>query len=133
MIEHLSSAEAFELLSTNPDAVLVDVRTQAEWMFVGVPDLEGIDKQVHTLEWNQYPSGHNALFVRQVVEAVPDKAAPVLLLCRSGARSLAAAEALTEAGYARPINVTAGFEGDLNAENHREGGWKTSGLAWKQG
>jgi len=133
MIEHLSSPEAFELLSSNPDAVLVDVRTQAEWTFVGVPDLDPIDKQPHLLEWNQYPGGHNALFVRQLIEAVPNKSAPILLLCRSGARSLAAAEALTEAGYERPINVTAGFEGDLNSESHREGGWKTSGLPWKQG
>jgi len=133
MIEHLSSTEAFELLSSNPDAVLVDVRTQAEWMFVGVPDLAPIDKEAHLLEWNQYPSGHNTLFVRQLMEAVPDTSAPILLLCRSGARSLAAAEALSEAGYQRPINVSAGFEGDLNAENHREGGWKTNGLPWKQG
>lgn len=123
--------QAWDLLKTDPSAVLIDVRTEAEWNFVGVPDLSPINKSVYLVEWaaGGIP---NPLFVNQAGEAAPDKDAPVLLLCRSGARSAAAMNALADAGWKNPINVVAGFEGDLDEARHRVGGWKFN-LPWIQG
>lgn len=118
-------------------ARLVDVRTQAEWNFVGLPDLGGLASQVHCVEWQSFPTGaQNPDFVRAVeAELGSDRTAPVLLLCRSGARSRAAAIALTRAGFAQAFNVTGGFEGDIDADGHRgrRNGWKAAGLPWRQG
>ncbi len=77
----------------------------------------------------------NQDFIAAVTAAAPDKAAPVLFLCRSGARSRSAAMAATAAGYAKAYNVAEGFEGDLDGEGHRGklNGWKVAGLPWRQG
>ena len=122
---------AWAMLSEHPGAVLVDVRTQAEWNFVGMPDLRSIDKQVRFVEWLSFPAGDvNGAFVEQAGNGL-DKDTPILLLCRSGARSQAAAVALTEAGFTQAVNVAPGFEGDLDGESHRHGGWKDE-LPWVQ-
>jgi rhodanese-related sulfurtransferase len=75
----------------------------------------------------------NPRFVRED-EAKVAKDRPLVLLCRSGKRSLAAAEALTSAGFAEVYNIAEGFEGDLDADGHRGrlGGWRTHGLPWVQ-
>lgn len=119
------------MLSSDDAATLIDVRTTAEWNFVGVPDLSEVGKQVRLVEWSRYPDGSaNDRFVEQATE---DLAAdqPLLLLCRSGARSRAAAQTLEAAGFPRVYNVTAGFEGDLDGGGHRHGGWKER-LPWRQ-
>ena len=122
---------AWAMLSEHPGAVLVDVRTQAEWNFVGMPDLRSIDKQVRFVEWLSFPAGEvNDAFVEQAGNGL-DKDTPILLLCRSGARSQAAAVALTEAGFTQAVNVAPGVEGDLDGESHRHGGWKDE-LPWVQ-
>ncbi|HMH64387.1 MAG TPA: rhodanese-like domain-containing protein, partial [Rhizomicrobium sp.] len=88
----ISAAEAWERLKADPKAQLVDVRTVAEWNFVGLPDIAALGRQVHCLEWQSFPSGaRNPGFVVEASQALGDKNAPVLLLCRSGARSRAAA------------------------------------------
>ena len=118
-------------------ARLVDVRTIAEWNFVGLPDLGAVGAEVHCVEWQSFPTGaQNPDFVAAVeAELGSDRAAPVLLLCRSGARSRAAAIALTRAGYAQAFNVAGGFEGDIDGDGHRgrRNGWKAAGLPWRQG
>ena len=127
--------ELWNALGSAPDAALVDVRTQAEWNFVGVPELSELDKAPVFVEWQTYPTMEiNPAFVETVKAAVPDSNAPVFLLCRSGARSRAAAIALTAAGYRNCYNVTEGFEGPPDAERHRGGttGWKAQGLPWVQ-
>jgi rhodanese-related sulfurtransferase len=124
----VSPTDAQALRQSLPAAVLVDVRTRAEWAYVGrVPDAVEI-------EWNQYPSGRNPDFAAQLLSAVPDRTRPVLFLCRSGGRSAAAAQAATELGYTLAINVLEGFEGDLDAAAHRNsvGGWRKAGLPWVQ-
>ncbi len=124
----LSPAAAQALRESMPAAILVDVRTRAEWAYVGrVPDAIEI-------EWNQYPSGRNPDFAAQLLAAIPDRTRPVLFLCRSGGRSAAAAQAATELGYTLAINVLEGFEGDLDAASHRNsaGGWRKAGLPWMQ-
>jgi rhodanese-related sulfurtransferase len=129
MIENLTPQQAWDLMQQNTDAVLVDVRTKVEHAFVGHPV-----GAVH-IAWKEAPDWQvNAQFVTDVKKCVPDRNAPVLLLCRSGQRSLDAAKALEEAGYQRLINIIDGFEGSLDSLNHRGnlGGWRFNGLPWEQ-
>lgn len=132
----LSPTEAWALLSQNREAQMVDVRSVAEWNFVGVPDLSSIGRRVHCLEWQMFPSmAPNSAFVAQAEAALNGrKDAAVLFLCRSGARSRAAAMAMTAVGYTKAFNIADGFEGALDAGSHRgsTNGWKASGLPWKQ-
>jgi rhodanese-related sulfurtransferase len=134
----LGPRESWELLSKEPEGQLVDVRTQAEWNFVGLPDLSALNREVVLCEWQRFPAGSNPRFVEEVVEALKQtnyrKGAPLLLLCRSGARSRAAAIALSTAGYAPCFNIEDGFEGALDPERHRgaAAGWKAEGLPWIQ-
>jgi len=120
--------EAYMLLQQAPGAKLVDVRTRAEWSYVGrVPGAVEI-------EWQTYPSGQlNPDFLREL-EARVDKEVPVLFICRSGARSHASAAAAAAAGYTQAFNVLEGFEGDKDAQGHRNsvGGWRVAGLPWHQ-
>lgn len=136
---NISAREAWELLKGDPKAQLVDVRTAAEWSFVGVPDLASLNRAVVRVEWQVYPSmERNPKFEAAVAErlkaAGATEATPVFFLCRSGARSQAAAAAMTAAGFAKCFNVVAGFEGDLDASKHRgrANGWKVDGLPWVQ-
>ena len=132
-------SEAWSVLEANPKAQLVDVRTTAEWTFVGLPDLSSLGRRVLCLEWQAFPSmagnpGFANEAARMLEAAGADKQAPVFFLCRSGARSSAAAIAMTKAGFAQAFNVAGGFEGDLDAERHRgrANGWKASSLPWTQ-
>ncbi|NYF99474.1 rhodanese-like domain-containing protein [Janibacter cremeus] len=130
----LSPQQTWEGLVSDPQAVLVDVRTQAEWAFVGVADLTAIGKEMVPIEWSSFPTGTlNGAFLQQLHEAVPLQA-PVYFLCRSGARSAAAAEAATAAGWTSAYNVLDGFEGPVDEQGHRSvAGWKQAGLPWRQG
>lgn len=125
----LTPQEAWMLLQALPQARLVDVRTQAEWQWVGrVPNAVEI-------EWNTWPGGRpNPDFIAQLRQFVPADA-PVLFMCRSGVRSNAASIAATEAGYAHSYNILGGFEGDKDEHNHRNtvNGWRVAGLPWGQG
>jgi rhodanese-related sulfurtransferase len=129
------AADAWERLKSDPRAQLIDVRTMAEWNFVGLPDLSSLGRQAICIEWQHFPGGgRNVDFVDEVSQALPDKSAPVLLMCRSGARSRAAAIALTAAGFTQAINIGDGFEGDTDEEGHRgkQNGWKAAELPWRQ-
>jgi len=129
MIENLNPRQAWDLLQQDTDAVLVDLRTRVEHAFVGHP-LGAIH-----IAWKEAPDWQvNSRFVADVEKLVPDKNAPVLLLCRSGQRSLDAAKALEEAGFRRLVNIVEGFEGPLDQHNHRGnlGGWRFNGLPWAQ-
>ena len=132
----LSATEAWALLSRDAAAQFVDVRTTAEWNFVGVPDLSGIGRKVHCLEWQSFPTmAQNPQFVAQARSALGGRTdVPVLFLCRTGGRSRAAAVAMAEAGFTRAYNVVGGFEGDPDGKGHRGtvNGWKAEGLPWKQ-
>jgi rhodanese-related sulfurtransferase len=121
--------EAHDLLQGMPEARLVDVRTRAEWDWVGrIPGSIMI-------EWNAWPSGErNPGFMAELEACVPKSPAPLLFICRSGARSHNAAAVATQAGYPRCYNVLEGFEGDKDAQGHRNsvGGWRAAGLPWVQ-
>lgn len=133
--------ETWTGLAEKSDSILVDVRTNAEWSFVGIPDLSNVNKQAILIEWNQFPTmTKNKDFASNLMDKL-NGAAPsdVYFLCRSGVRSLAAAALMIEVFAAQGwsvncINVTEGFEGDLDANGHRGNlnGWKARGLAWRQ-
>ena len=131
--------EAWETLSGTARAALVDVRTAAEWAFVGLPDLSGTPAPLLRFEWQRYPDmARDPAFVQRVQAALaeagigPDD--PVFFICRSGARSAAAAAALSAAGFENCFNVSGGFEGRHDDERHRGSveGWKAAGLPWTQ-
>jgi len=130
----ITPEEAWKILKDDPQAVLVDCRTDAEWRFVGVPDLTGLDRDVVYVEWNHTDGSRNDGFVDDLVAAgIEPGDRPVVFLCRSGNRSIGAAEAATGAGIEPSYNVLDGFEGDLDDDKHRgRTGWKAVGLPWKQ-
>lgn len=133
--------ETWKDLSSDGEAMLVDVRTRAEWTFVGAPDLGSANDRAAFIEWTQFPGGRpNPAFLDELESARAGTGARrVYFLCRSGARSQAAAEAAA-AHFARKgeavecVNVVEGFEGDLDETGRRGGrnGWKARGLPWRQ-
>ena len=133
--------ETWAGLANKTRAIMVDVRTNAEWSFVGIPDLSSLNKQVMLIEWKEFPTmAQNETFASQLMDNL-DGTAPtdVYFLCRSGVRSLAAADLMinvfADQGWSvNCINVTEGFEGDVDPNGHRGklNGWKASGLAWRQ-
>ena len=128
--------QAWEMLSSDPSAGLLDVRTPAEWAYVGIPDTASLDRQPLLVPWMLFPGMQiNADFVHQVVETGVNKDADLLIICRSGQRSQSAAIALTAAGFRTCYNISYGFEGDKDATHHRGtvNGWKVDGLPWVQG
>lgn len=124
----LTPNEAYQVWQLAPGAKLVDVRTHAEWDWVGqVPGAVEI-------EWLAWPAMQpNATFVQQLKQQV-DAEALVMFMCRSGGRSDAAARAAKGAGYSNCYNVLEGFEGDKDANGQRNhvGGWRRAGLPWYQ-
>lgn len=131
-VKTLSPKEAYKLLQEHPNAVLIDVRSHMEYLFVGHPagaiHIPWIDEP----DWKRNP--HFLTQVRQTMLGGASGAAPVLLICRSGVRSLEAGKALIEAGVKDVYNVAEGFEGQLDEKHHRssQGGWRFHGLPWEQ-
>ncbi|KAB0682822.1 rhodanese-like domain-containing protein [Aureimonas leprariae] len=131
--------ECWSALSDDPEAFLIDVRTAAEWTYVGVPVAPADARQPVFAEWQSFPS-------MQADPAFADKLGRHILgsggthdtrlyfLCRSGARSMATAAAMTAAGFAHCFNVIDGFEGPVDESGHRgrAAGWKAEGLPWQQ-
>ena len=135
MVDNVPPGETWEALCEDPQAQMVDVRTDAEWNFVGIPDLGSAGKQVVLIPWQVYPTmQRNAAFEQQLQDAgfTPDH--HIFFICRSGVRSLAAAEAARAAGFPHTYNVADGFEGPPNGAGHRgtTAGWKADGLPWRQ-
>ena len=133
----VTAKEAWEVLASVPQAVLVDVRTQVEWTLIGQPDLSSIDKEPVYLQWVT-TGGPNPNFVDELKAALEERQvptdAPIYFMCQSGGRSKISAQQCTELGYAHCYNIAEGFEGDLDQHRHRNSvsGWKVSGLPWYQ-
>ena len=124
------------MLSGDLSAGLLDVRTPAEWAYVGIPDMALLERQPLLVPWMLFPGmALNPDFVQQVEETGVDRNADLLIICRSGQRSRAAAIALTTVGFRSCYNVAYGFEGDKDTTQHRGtvNGWKVDGLPWIQG
>ncbi len=133
----LEPREAYDLCRANPKAVIIDVRSNMEFLFIGHPtgaiNVAWIDEP----DWKINP--HFAAEVRKVVlgglsHGGPAESVPVLLICRSGKRSLEAGELLLREGFDKVYNVAEGFEGELDDQHHRStlGGWRYHGLPWEQ-
>lgn len=136
-IQDLTPQQAFELVQANPRAVLIDVRSSMEFLFVGHPKGAIHVPWIDEPDWKINP--HFAAQVRQVVLGGISAhggghGAPVVLICRSGKRSLEAGELLVKEGFSDVYHITEGFEGDLDEQHHRStlGGWRQHGLPWEQ-
>ncbi len=139
-VDEVDVGTAWEGLSTGDGAQLVDVRTRAEWTYVGIPDLASLGKRPVLVEWQTFPDQTvDPRFAERLageLKALGVKPEDDLyFICRSGSRSLAAARAMAAVGYRNCHNVAAGFEGPLDDERHRGAveGWKAAGLPWQQG
>ena len=140
----ISCMEAWRKLRQEPVSALVDVRTQAEWNFVGIPDLSSLEKAPLLVEWADFPTGrpipefaarlHAALQKAHQMPPPGDREPVLLFLCRSGTRSRSAAQEAAEAGLGTCFNVVEGFEGRVDSSGHRCSieGWKVVGLPWRQ-
>ena len=135
----VSPREAWETMLSDPSAQLIDVRTRPEWMFVGMPDTREAGRDPIALEWQVFPdmqvnAGFGEALERHLEQTGASRDAPLMFLCRSGARSSAAASLMTARGWSRAYNVSGGFEGnpDENGHRGRREGWKADGLPWRQ-
>lgn len=135
MVENVAPRDVWEALRADPLARLVDCRTDAEWNFVGVPDLSATGQDLVLVPWQVYPAMQvNGSFIEHMRQAGLTEENRIYFLCRSGVRSLAAARAAQEAGFTHSFNVADGFEGPTDADRHRGSvaGWKADGLPWRQ-
>jgi len=135
MVQNVAPKQVWEALTSNPDAALIDVRTDAEWNFVGLPDLAAAGKQTLPISWQIYPAmAVNKNFASDLRKAGLGEKNHLYFICRSGVRSLAAAQAAREAGFPHTYNVADGFEGPMDPDGHRgrTAGWKVDGLPWRQ-
>ncbi len=135
MVENVRPADVLAALNANPAAQLVDVRTDAEWSYVGLPDLDTAQKEPVLIAWQLFPSGQlNPAFMDQLRQTGLTPEHHIYFLCRSGVRSTAAALAAAGAGYPHVFNIADGFEGPPDANGHRgtAAGWKAEGLPWRQ-
>ncbi len=132
---------AWEALASEKSTLMIDVRTTAEWNFVGAPDLGALDQPMAFIEWQSYPAmGVNQNFSAEALGvAEQTKAEEIYFICRSGARSMQAALTTSAAAAAAGrqlacFNVAEGFEGDPDVDGHRGNvnGWKAHGLPWRQ-
>ena len=136
----IGAKKTWDLLCADPSALLVDVRTKAEWNFVGLPDLSALGRQPILVEWQSFPPGPlpNSAFPDELARALEtagyELGSPIFFLCRSGSRSRSAAITATAAGLGPCFNVEDGFEGALDGDRKRGRmeGWKAAGLPWIQ-
>ena len=135
----LTAEEAWQILRNDAGATLIDVRTLAEWSYVGVPSLEEVGRTPVLIEWERFPTGEpvpdfTSLLSTELKQRGAASDDPLLFICRSGARSRLAAIAMTSAGYANCYNIGPGFEGPLDGDRHRSAisGWKLAGFPWSQ-
>jgi rhodanese-related sulfurtransferase len=139
-VDNVDVESAWQALKSSAGSQLIDVRTRAEWAYVGTPDLKPLNKRTVLVEWQSFPDQTvDPRFVERLAGELkmlgvkPDD--DLFFICRSGGRSLAAAKAMAAMGYHACHNVAGGFEGPLDDESHRGtvGGWKAAGLPWLQG
>ncbi len=135
MVEDVAPRQVWDALRSDPQARLVDVRTDAEWSYVGLPDLQQSGGEPVLIPWQVFPAMQvNAGFTEHLKQAGLTPQHRIYFLCRSGVRSQAAAAAAAAAGYPHAFNIKDGFEGPPDGAGHRGhvAGWKADGLPWRQ-
>ena len=129
-MKHLTPTEAWAFVQATPEALFVDVRMEVEYLYVGHPP--GV---VH-VAWYEYPEmqARPEAFAEQVRREAGGTERPVVLICRSGKRTVEAGQALEAAGFHEVVNVLHGFEGELDEhfQRGRLNGWRFDGLPWEQ-
>ena len=139
-VDNVDVEATWQALESRARSQLIDVRTRAEWTYVGIPDLAPLKKRTVLVEWQTFPDQSiDSRFAERLAGELralgiePDD--DLFFICRSGGRSLAAAKAMAAMGYRACHNVADGFVGPLDDERHRgtAGGWKAAGLPWLQG
>ena len=131
MVSEVNPKQAWKMLQDDPDAVLLDVRSKVEFDYVGHP-IGAVHVPIQEApDWHTDPD-----FTQKVIEQLGEasKNATVLTLCRSGKRSMLAAQLLEQQGYRDTVNIAEGFEGDPDENRHRGNlnGWRFHGLPWEQ-
>ena len=139
-VDEVDVASAWNVLQANSQAQLIDVRTRAEWTYVGIPDLGALGRRTVLIEWQTFPDQSvDPRFAERLANELQALGVQVdddlFFICRSGSRSLAAAKVMAASGYRACHNVSEGFEGPLDDARHRgtQIGWKAIGLPWQQG
>ena len=130
---NIASSEAWEILSSDENSRLVDVRTPIELKFVGAPDLSGIGKALVAIPLVDVNGSPNQNFMAEIEALNQPKDSPLIFLCRTGGRSTQAAMTAAQMGY-KTYNFANGFCGDLDANGHRGtlNGWVAADLPWRQ-
>ncbi len=135
-LNHLSPQQAYDLIHAVPSAVLIDIRSNMEFLFVGHPTGSIHIPWIDEPDWCVNPNFERE--VRQLIlGGICDQeghSPPIILICRSGKRSVDAGNALLAAGFHNVCHITEGFEGDRDEAYHRSsvGGWRFRGLPWEQ-
>ena len=133
LMRELTPLQAYEELTSNDRAILVDCRTRAEWVHVGIPDLSDIGKQVVLESITDEAGQPNANFISRI-GAIADAETPIYVICKIGGRSANACHLLETSGYTQVCNILEGFEGCVDQHGHRSSidGWKFHKLPWRQ-
>jgi rhodanese-related sulfurtransferase len=139
-VDNVDVEATWQTLESRARSQLIDVRTRAEWTYVGIPDLGSLNKRAVLVEWQTFPDQTvDPRFAERLAAELNALGVKLdddlFFICRSGGRSLTAAKAMAAMGYRACHNVAGGFEGPLDDERHRGtvGGWKAAGLPWLQG
>ena len=135
-LKTISAKQAWDICQQDPRALLIDIRSSMEYLFVGHPEGAVHVPWIDEPDWVVNPNfvtDVRKLMLGGVIEG-DHSGAPVILICRSGKRSKEAGQALVEAGIPNVYNIDEGFEGDLDEHHHRStlGGWRFHGLPWQQ-
>ena len=135
VIKDIRGDEAWEILSANIKAHLIDVRTDAELDYVGYPIIDSIKKEVIFLPWMHYPAYDlNTDFTTELVKIIPAIEDILIFICKAGGRSKQAAQCMNKIGYKNCFNIIDGFEGSMDSQKQRGkvSGWKFLNLPWEQ-
>lgn len=133
MMKEANPQDCYEMLQNDAKALLIDCRATIEWQLLGTPNLDSIGKKALLIEWTSMSNQLNTNFVDNV-STYASKDTPIIIMCRIGGRSAAAAQCLIEAGYTDVTNMTEGYEGRTDENGHRNSieGWRARGLPWHQ-
>lgn len=133
MMKEANPQDCYEMLQNDANALLIDCRATIEWQLLGTPNLDSIGKKALLIEWTSMSNQLNTNFVDNV-STYASKDTPIIIMCRIGGRSAAAAQSLIEAGYKDVTNMTEGYEGRTDENGHRNSieGWRARGLPWHQ-
>lgn len=141
MIKQIEPKLALDILAKDKNSLLIDVRTEAEFNFVGTVDSSALINSSLLLPWLTFPTmQENGEFKSkfenslQLISSDNYKDLHLFFICKTGGRSNSAAQFASDIGYKNCYNIVNGFEGDIDHNNHRGNinGWKADKLPWKQ-